>query len=65
MTNLNFWKKISLYSTMLCGIILIALLFFKQYVKEYNFLILLIGGIILFISLFSELMKFILRRKNK
>jgi Na+/phosphate symporter len=64
MTHLNFWKKLSQYSTIFCGIIFILLVFFKKHIQDYIFVILPVGIIVLAISLFSEIMKFILKRKS-
>lgn len=64
MMNYNFWKKTSTYSTVICGLLLIVLMFFKKYVETFIFPFLTIGVIVLLISIIAELMKFILRRKG-
>jgi hypothetical protein len=62
--NYTFWEKISNYSSIVCGIVLVTKMFFRKYLEELILPILLIGGIALIIFLISELMKFILRRNG-
>lgn len=63
MTNYIFWKKISNYSTFVCGIVLIIKMFFRKYVESIIVPILFVGGIALIILVVSEVMKFRIKRK--
>lgn len=64
MSNLKIWKRVSNYSAILCGIFLIASRFFGKYIEQYDSIILVVGIVSAVVFLFSELMKFILKRKN-
>lgn len=64
MRDLNFWKKISIYSTILCGVILVLLMFFKNYIESILAPVLVVGAIVLLVSFFAELMKLIIKRKS-
>ena len=65
MNSLNFWKKISNYSTIVCGIFLIALMFFAKYLENIMLPILFTGSIALAIALVSKLMIFIKRKDDE
>lgn len=65
MRSLNFWKKVSKYSTYLALLGFIVLTFFnKQVQKKYLDIISYIGIVVLIIFLISQLMKFIIKRKS-
>jgi hypothetical protein len=64
MRKIEFWKKASNYSIAVCGIVLIAKMFFIKYLEKSNVPIFFIAGVALFVFIFSELMKFILKRKS-
>ena len=64
MKNYDFWKKTSNYSIVVCGIVLIAKMFFKQYLKNVIVHILFIGGLALLLCLFSEIMKYLTKNKR-
>lgn len=61
MEKIEFWKKLSNYSIALCGIGLIIDRFWEEYVS-LPMLIIWTGTIIVFVI--SEIMKFILKRKQ-
>lgn len=62
MRKLNFWRKSSNYSLVVCSIVLIAKMFFRKYLDPIILPIFLIGGFALLVFFISELMKFILNR---
>jgi len=62
--NVYFWKKTSIVSTIICGLLVIFKMYFEKYYKNNNLPFFYIGYVVLFIFLLSELMKFILKRKN-
>ena len=64
MTDLSFWKTVSNYSIVVCGIVLILKMFFREYIEGFIWPVLYLGGIALVIFVFSELMKFLIKRKN-
>lgn len=64
MRDFNFWKRVSNYSIIVCGIVLIVKMFFRKYVEDIIWPILFIGALALLICLFSEIMKFIIKRKK-
>jgi len=61
---MNFWKQVSNWSTVLCGILLISQLFFKQYLKSYNNAILTYGILVILLFLFSNFIRFMLKKQN-
>lgn len=63
MGKINFWMKVSNYSIIVCGIVLIAKMFLRKYLETIIVPILFLGALALFIFLLSEIMKFILKRK--
>lgn len=64
MRNLNFWIKASNYSIIVCSIVLIAKMFLRKYIENIIVPILLLGGIAFLVFAISELMKFILKRRQ-
>jgi hypothetical protein len=64
MKKLNFWMKISNYSIIVCGVILVIKMFFKKYLEPYSIQMFFVSGISLTVFLISELMKFIFQKKN-
>jgi len=62
MKEYNFWTKISNYSILIGGIVLILKMFFRKYLENIIFPILCVGGVALIIFLLAELMKFILKK---
>ncbi len=64
MKNYTFWGKASNYSIFVCGIVLIAKMFFRKYLENIILPLLVVGGISLLIFLLSELMKFIIKKKR-
>jgi hypothetical protein len=63
MKKIEFWVKASNYSIAICGVVLIAKMFFRKYLENIIVPVLFVGGIALIVFIFSELMKFILKRK--
>jgi len=63
-SKIDFWIKTSNYSIVVCGIVLVAKLFFREYLEFIITPILIIGAIALLVYFFSESMKFILKRKK-
>lgn len=63
--TLPFWKKLSRYSTIGCGISIVVTLVFNNYWRGQIFYVLLIEGIIISLLIFSELMVYILKAKAK
>lgn len=63
MKKIEFWAKASNYSIAVCGVVLIAKIFFRKYLENIIIPSLFIGGIALIIFILSELLKFILKRK--
>ncbi|WMW78119.1 hypothetical protein RF683_01355 [Flavobacterium sp. 20NA77.7] len=63
MKKIEFWAKASNYSIAICGVVLIAKMFFRKYLENIIVPVLFVGGIALIVFIFSELMKFILKRK--
>jgi hypothetical protein len=64
MKRIEFWKAVSSSTTAISGLMLIILMFFKKYIESIMYPFLLVGLIVLLISILSELMKFILKRKS-
>jgi hypothetical protein len=64
MKKLNLWMKISNYSIIVCGVILVIKMFFKKCLEPYSIQMFFISGISLSVFLISELMKFIFKKKN-
>lgn len=64
MKKSEFWGKLSNYSIVVCGIVLIANLYFRKYLEHIIIPILFIGGIALIVYVTSEIMQFILKRKS-
>ena len=62
MKNIEFWIKASNYSIAICGIVLIAKMFFRKYLENIIVPILFIGGIALLVFVTSELMKFVIKK---
>jgi hypothetical protein len=56
--------KISNYSIIVCGVILVIKMFFKKYLEPYSIQMFFVSGISLTVFLISELMKFIFQKKN-
>jgi hypothetical protein len=65
MKQINIWRKTSYISAWICGIIAILLAFFRKYLGDDISYLILIETLLILIYLFSELMKFIIKRKNK
>lgn len=63
MKKIEFWVKASNYSIAISGVVLIAKMFFRKYLENIIVPVLFVGGIALIVFIFSELMKFILKRK--
>ena len=63
MRKLEFWVKSSNYSIAVCGVVLIAKMFFRQQLESIIVPILFGGGIALAVFILSEIMKFTLKRK--
>ncbi len=64
MKKLDFWIKVSNYSIIVCGIVLIVKMFFRKYLENVIIPILFLGGIALLTFFISELMKFIIKEKR-
>jgi hypothetical protein len=64
MKKIEFWISVSNYSIAVCGVALIARMFFRKYLESIIIPILIVGGIALILSIVAELMKFILKRKS-
>lgn len=64
MKKIDFWIKASNYSIFICGIVLIAEMFFTKYLGNITMPILFVGVLALIIFLISELMKFILKKRS-
>lgn len=64
MGNINLWKKISIISAWICGAIAILLAFFRKYLGEDILALLIIETLLITIYLFSEIMKFIIKRNH-
>lgn len=63
MKKIEFWVKASNYSIAICCVVLITKMFFRKYLENIIVPVLFVGGIALIVFIFSELMKFILKRK--
>ncbi|HBK83760.1 MAG TPA: hypothetical protein DDZ41_09225 [Flavobacterium sp.] len=63
MKKIEFWEKASNYSIAICGVVLIAKMYFRKYFEDSIVIILFVGVIALIIFVLSEFMKFILKRK--
>jgi len=63
MKKIEFWIKASNYSIAICGVALIAKMFFRKYLEHVIVTILVIGGIALVVFVISEFMKFIIKRR--
>jgi hypothetical protein len=61
--KLIFWRKISKISVFICGVGIILNILFKQYAVEYRLEILILGIVVISIYLYSNLMRFILRKR--
>lgn len=63
--DLLFWKKCSNVGALFCFLILVVLIFFKGEVKKFFLPVLIAGvtGVVFFLT--AELMKFIIKRRNK
>jgi hypothetical protein len=64
MKKLEFWVKASNYSIAICGVVLIAKMFFRKHLENTIVPILFVGGIALIVFILSKLMQFILKRKT-
>lgn len=65
MKHLEFWNKASNYSIIICSVFLISKFFFRKYLDETIFnIIIILGGVALFIFLLSELMKLLIKNKQ-
>jgi len=64
MKRIEFWIKTSNYSIAVCGIALIAKMFFRKYLEQIIVPILFVGGIAFLVFAISELMKFIIKRRQ-
>lgn len=64
MKKLILWSKISSMSAYTCGLLGIIYLFFKKYIHDFVMFFIIVEVLLLAISLFAELMKFILKRKG-
>lgn len=62
--SLSFWKKASNYSIFICGIALVAKMFFRKYIEAIIWPVLLVGIIAFFLFAISELIVFILKKKR-
>ena len=63
MNKIQFWNKIAFYSTLICGVMLVIMLFFKKHIESIIFPFLAVGVIVLIISVASEIAKFIIKRR--
>ncbi len=63
MKNYNFWKKVSNYTTIMCGLGFIILMFFKKYVYTFMLPFLLICAIVLMVFIISEIMKYLTKNR--
>ena len=61
--NLSFWKSVSNYAIFICGVALIAKMFFRKYIESVIWPVLFIGIAAFILFAIAELMKFILKRK--
>lgn len=64
MKKKGFWFKASNYSTAICFLVLIAKMFFRKYLEPIIVPILFVGGLALIVFVISELMKFLLKRRQ-
>ncbi|MCK6612492.1 MAG: hypothetical protein L6Q78_15805 [Bacteroidia bacterium] len=61
MRKIDFWKRVSNFSIAICGLVLIAKMFFRKYLEQFILPILVIGGIALLLFMVSEFMKLIIK----
>jgi hypothetical protein len=61
---MNFWRKVSLYSTIVNIVVIIFLLFFKKYFEELKGPVLVVGTISMVFYIFSVLFKLFSKRQN-
>jgi hypothetical protein len=65
MKDIDTWRKLSNISGYTCGVIGIAHIFFRNYLGGFHSSLMIILAIILFVFLFSQLMKLIINNRNK
>jgi len=61
--KLIFWRKVSKYSTLICGSGIVLDILFKKYAIAYRFEVLIFGVAVISIFVFSQLMQLILKNK--
>lgn len=64
MKNKEFWNKVSNFAIIICGIVLVVKMFFRQYVESIIWPLLLFGVFAFFIFAIAELILFI-KKKNQ
>jgi hypothetical protein len=62
--SLSFWKKVSNYAIFICGIALVAKMFFRKYIENIIWPALFVGIIAFFLFAIAELIIFILKKKS-
>ena len=63
MINLKFWRKLSKISIYIVGVDAIIIFFFRQYLKDFRLVLLLIDVFAIITYLISKLMYLKLRKK--
>ena len=62
MDKLIFWKKVSNTSGVLIAILFITLTYFDEYIKKIEIIIVILSILMIFIFVFSEIMKFFIKK---
>jgi len=63
MEKIIFWEKVSNISAVLVAILFVTLTYFDEYIKKIEMIIVIFSILMLFIFVFSEIMKFIIKKK--
>lgn len=64
MNKYKFWEKLSKYSTVLVVVLVVVFMFFRSSIENYLRLFYYFGVVILAISVFSELMKYVIKKRR-
>ncbi len=64
MKNIKFWKSVTNYTVLIGGVLLVAKMFFYEYIEKHIMPFLVVGIIAVLLFLVSELMKVILKNNK-